>query len=105
MRYNLDRELDHEAMLAQFNRLIQELLKGSMNRNTFRPWEIEILLDIEDCDFGDGGKRDLLKRYQKAVQRQMERGANMPMKLSEFLQRRSPRATAAQFEPMAVQAD
>ena len=92
MRYNLERELDHEAMLAQFNRLVQELLKGSMNRNTFRPWEIEILLDIEDCNFRDGTKRETLKRYQKAVQRQMEKGANMPMKLSEFLSSRAPRA-------------
>ena len=92
MRYNLERELDHEAMLAQFNRLVQELLKGSMNRNTFRPWEIEILLDIEDCSFRDGTKRETLKRYQKAVQRQMEKGANMPMKLSEFLSSRAPRA-------------
>ena len=92
MRYNLESELDHEAMLAQFNRLVQELLKGSMNRNTFRPWEIAILLDIEDCSLRDGTKRETLKRYQKAVQRQMEKGANMPMKLSEFLSSRAPRA-------------
>ena len=92
MRYNLERELDHEAMLAQFNRLVQELLKGTMNRNTFRPWEIEILLDIEGCTLWDGTKRETLKRYQKAVQRQMEKGANMPMKLSEFLSTRAPRA-------------
>ena len=91
MRYNLERELDHEAMLAQFNRLVQELLKGSMNRNTFRPWEIELLLDIEGCTLKDGSKRETLKRYQKAVQRQMEKGACSPMKLSEFLQARAPR--------------
>ena len=78
-------ELDHEAMLAQFNRLIQELLRGAMNRNTFRPWEIELLLDIESCSLKDGSKRELLRRYQKAVIRQMDKGANMPMKLSEFL--------------------
>ena len=33
---------DSDAVLAQFNRLIQELLRGSLNRNTFRPWEIEL---------------------------------------------------------------
>jgi hypothetical protein len=76
---------DHEAMLAQFNRLIQELLRGAMNRNTFRPWEIEILLDIETCAFKEGNKRELLRRYQKAVIRQMDKGAETPMKLSEFL--------------------
>ncbi len=72
-------------MLAQFNRLIQELLRGSINRNTFKPWEIEILLDIESCSLKDGSKRELLRRYQKAVIRQMDKGAEMPMKLSEFL--------------------
>ena len=72
-------------MLAQFNRLIQELLRGSITRNTFRPWEIDILLDIESCPLKDGSKRELLRRYQKAVIRQMDKGAEMPMKLSEFL--------------------
>lgn len=77
--------LDHEAMLAQFNRLIQELLRGAINRNTFKPWEIEVLLDIESCSLKDGSKRELLRRYQKAVIRQMDKGADMPMKLSQFL--------------------
>ena len=42
---------DSDTVLAQFNRLIGELLRGSLNRNTFRPWEIEILLDLEGCEF------------------------------------------------------
>jgi hypothetical protein len=76
---------DSETVLAQFNRLVQELLRGTMNRNTFRPWEIEILLDIEGCDLRDASKRETLRRYQKAVQRHMERGARLPLKLSEYL--------------------
>jgi hypothetical protein len=76
---------DSDAILAQFNRLIQELLRGSMQRNTFRPWEIEILLDIENCNLRDGNRRDILKRYQKAVQRHMDKGARLPLKLSEYL--------------------
>ena len=47
---------DSDAILAQFNRLIQEL------------------------------QRDTLKRYQKAVQRHMEKGARLPLKLSEYLE-------------------
>jgi hypothetical protein len=76
---------DSDAILAQFNRLIQELLRGNMQRNTFRPWEIEILLDIENCNLRDGNRRDILKRYQKAVQRHMDKGARLPLKLSEYL--------------------
>src|SRR5215831_2949690 len=77
---------DSDAVLAQFNRLIQELLRGNMHRNTFRPWEIEILLDIEACNLREASKRETLRRYQKAVQRHMEKGARLPLKLSEYLE-------------------
>ena len=76
---------DNEVVLNQFNKLIGELLKGTMNRNTFRPWEIEILLDIEACNLKDGNKKETLRRYQKSVQRQMEKGAPLPFKLSDYL--------------------
>ena len=72
----------------QFNRLIRELLRGQINRNTFRPWEVELLLDIEDCGLRESAKDSALRRYQKAVQRQLEKGATAPMKLSEFLKRK-----------------
>lgn len=81
----IDAVQESEIVLARFNRLIQELLRGTMNRNTFRPFEVEILLDIEMCNLRETGKRELLRRYQKAVQRAMERGSNRPMKLSEYL--------------------
>ncbi len=76
---------DSEAILAQFNRLMQELLRGNMSRNTFRPWEVELLLDIESCNLRDSTRRELLRRYQKAVQRHMEKGARLPLKMSEYL--------------------
>lgn len=92
-------EVDAETVLAQFNRLVQELLRGNMHRNTFRPWEIEILLDIESCEIRDSTRRETLRRYQRAVQRQMEKGANKPMKLSQYLEslraRRESEATKA----------
>jgi hypothetical protein len=81
----IDTVQDSEIVLNRFNRLIQELLRGSMNRNTFRPFEIDILLDIEGCNLKDAGKKDILRRYQRAVQRTMEKGASSPMKLSEYL--------------------
>ncbi len=75
-----------DAHLTQFNKLITELLRGTLTRNTFRPWEIEILLDIEGCSLREGAKRETLRRYQKAVQRQMEKGAAYPMRLSDYLE-------------------
>src|SRR5438552_3275070 len=77
---------DSDTVLAQFNRLIAELLKGNLQRNTFRPWEIEVLLDIEACNLRDSARRETLRRYQKAVQRHMEKGARLPLKLSEYLE-------------------
>ena len=41
---------DSDAILAQFNRLMQELISGTFRRNSFRPWEIELLLDLESCE-------------------------------------------------------
>ena len=64
---------------------MQELIRGNMNRNTFQPWEIEILLDIEACQIREPVKRETLRRYQKAVQRAMEKGAPTPLRLSEYL--------------------
>jgi hypothetical protein len=77
---------DSEAVLAQFNRLMQELISGQIRRNNFRPWEIQLLLDMEGCQLRDPSRRELLKRYQRAVHRQMEKGARLPMKLSEYLE-------------------
>ena len=90
----IDAVQDSEIVLARFNRLIQDLLRGNMNRNTFRPWEIEILLDIEACNVREGLKRETLKRYQKAVQRSMEKGAPTPLKLSEYLGQRARKSAA-----------
>jgi hypothetical protein len=77
---------DSEAVLAQFNRLMKELFDGNSRRNAFQPWEIDILLNIESCDLSTASKRDVLRRYQNAVQRQMEKGARLPLKLSEYLE-------------------
>ena len=85
---------DSDAVLAQFNRLIQEILGGSMRRNTFRPWEIDVLLDIESCSLRDANRRETLRRYQRAVQRHMEKGARLPLKLSEYLDAVKAKKTA-----------
>jgi hypothetical protein len=77
---------DSDAILAQFNRLMQELISGAFRRNSFRPWEIELLLDLEGCELGEPSRRAVLRRYQKAVQRQMAKGAPFPMKMSEYLE-------------------
>ena len=61
--------LDSETVLARFNRLMQDLLRGSIRRNTFLPWEVELMIDIEQCPLRDGPLRRELQKYQVAVRR------------------------------------
>lgn len=95
----LDSLPDSETVLAQFNRLIQELLRGNVTRNTFRQWEIDLLLDIEACDLKSTARRETLWRYQKAVKRHMEKGARLPLKLSEYLENVKAKRAAQTAQP------
>jgi hypothetical protein len=85
---------DTVTMLQRFHRLMRDVENGATSRNTFYPWEIELLIDFQNCDFGPNRRR-LLRRYQKAATRAVEHGAEKPLKLSEYLARtriRKPRA-------------
>ena len=74
-----------ELMLNRFNRLIGELLRGTIIRTTFQPWEVELILDMHNCEINPRKRQETLRQYQRAVQKQMEIGPGPPMKLSEFL--------------------
>jgi hypothetical protein len=74
-----------ELTLNRFKRLITEVLRGHLTRNTFTPWEVEILIDLEACELEPRRRTEIFKQYQRAVERQMESGADEPMKLSQFL--------------------
>ena len=78
-------------MLNRFRRLVGEIQRGSITRNDFQPWEIELLLDMETCQLERKRRSDILRQYQRAVERQLEMGSGPPMKLSEFLQLRAKR--------------
>ena len=81
-----------EWMLNRFRRLMGELRSRTVLRNEFEPWEIGILLDLETCQVGWRHWEELLKHYEKAVERQIEHGSGPPMKLSEYLALRHKRA-------------
>lgn len=88
-----------EGRLLQFNRLMQELLRGRIQRNTFQQWEVEILLDIEACSLRDANRREVLRRYQKAANRYFERGGRTLLKLSEYLEKKHREPLAAAPTP------
>ncbi len=89
---------DNEPVLHQFDKLISELLRGSVTRNTFRRWEIDILLDIDACNLSNA-RRETIRRYQKAVNRAMAKGAQMPFKLSEYLNLQNSGCSVARVLP------
>lgn len=78
-----------ELMFNRFRRLLVELQRGAITHNDFQRWEVEILLDAANCELDSRRRADLLRQYERAVQKQMESGPGPPMKLSEFLARRA----------------
>ena len=88
-----------ELMLNRFRRLIAGLLRGDLGRTCFQPWEMDILLDIENCEIEPDRWPELLRRYEKAVEKQMEMGPGPPMKLSEFLQLKTTRRPTMRNPP------
>ncbi|HEY1342727.1 MAG TPA: hypothetical protein VGF59_34730 [Bryobacteraceae bacterium] len=86
---------DSELTLNRFRRLVGELMRGATARTVFQPWELEILLDIERCSVDRKRRLEILRQYQRAVERQMECGPGPPMRLSEFLVERERRCGMA----------
>jgi len=81
-----------ELMLNRFKRLMGEVMRGVIARNSFQPWELEILMDMENCHLDRRRRFDILRQYQRAVERQMVTGPGPPMKLSQFLAMREQRS-------------
>jgi hypothetical protein len=90
MRVGLSRA-DQELMLNRFRRLLAEIASGSVTRNCFQRWEIDLLLDLDACPLRPRDLREVLAQYQRAVERQFDKGADAPLKFSEFLSLRQAR--------------
>ena len=83
--------IELELMLNRFRRLITDITRGTTSRNAFEPWEVEILLDLANCEIAPRHRMETLRQYEKAVTRQMESGTGPPMKLSQYLQEKMTR--------------
>jgi hypothetical protein len=84
--------VDLELTQNRFRRLMGEVMRGIISRNAFLPWEMDILMDLETCDLDRRRRLDILRQYQRAVERQLITGPGPPMKLSEFLAIREQRS-------------
>ena len=90
-----------EIQLHRFNKLMAEVMRGPIVRNSFQPWEFEILLDMEHCQIERRRRLEIMRQYLRAVGKQMQQGPGPPRKLSEFLVRRAQRHEA-KAPPCAV---
>ena len=90
-----DELIQLELMLNRFKRLLGELVRGAVDRNAFQPWEIEIMLDFNNCRLESKRRSEILEQYRRAVERQMATGPGPPMKLSTFLELRAHRREKA----------
>jgi hypothetical protein len=81
-----DQTQEGEILLSQLNRLIGELLHGSVRRKCFRPWELELLMDIESSKLRLPARRELLRKYRKAVQRHYENASGPPPRFAHYLE-------------------
>lgn len=95
---------DLELIANRFNRLVKELLQGSVRRNSFQPWEVALLVDLQECHLTRSRRDEALRRYQRVVQKQLERRELPPVRFAEFLGRRK-RGLALAPPPLAAGQD
>ena len=93
---------DVELMINRFNRLVKEILQGEVRRTTFQSWEVDFLVDLEGCALTRARREEALRRYQRVVQQQLERGKLPPVRFREFLDLRKP-APRLPVESMAAE--
>lgn len=88
-----------EFVLEQFNRLVRDLLEGTLQRNAFHRWEVDLMLDLEGCNMRDAKKKQALRRYHRALNKHFERGGGTPFSFSEYLALHQRPAPAHELEP------
>jgi hypothetical protein len=88
--------------MTSINRLVHEIIGGSMRRHTFSQWELELLLDLQTCRVRKSARSELLRRYVRAVQQHFLDGAVSPLRLATFLERENQTSRATAKEPVAV---
>lgn len=72
--------------ITAINQLVQELIAGTVRRSTFTQWELELLLDLQNCRVRKASRPDMLRRYMRAVQLQyVKYPAATPLRLATFL--------------------
>jgi hypothetical protein len=80
------RRSPNSRVREQFDYLMQELRNGNLNRNSFRRWEAEIIVDLLAWKEQGPEASEILTRYQKSMHRRLAHGSLLPLRLSEYLE-------------------
>lgn len=95
--------VDLELMLNRFKRLFGELMGRATTRQTFFPWEVDLMVDFQACRLPPKRRKEILHQWNRAVSRQLQTGPGPPLKLSVFLaireQRRERLRSARRADP------
>jgi hypothetical protein len=70
-------------------------MAGSVRRNMFTQWELDLLLDLQMARLRKSSRTDALRRYLRVVQTAQVNGAGEPPRFSIFMQESAPRKAAA----------
>jgi hypothetical protein len=83
---------------TSFTQLIQELVAGTVRRNLFTRWELDLLLDLQLSRLRKASRADALRRYLRTVQQAQANGAAEPPRFPTFPEQTARRKAAASAE-------
>jgi hypothetical protein len=71
---------------SRLHGLIAELLQGHIRRTYFQPWEVDLLLDIDQYEMPAGLRTRMLRRYERfAAKALVEAEHPVPIRFSDYL--------------------
>jgi hypothetical protein len=70
--------------LNAYVQLIQDIMGGTLRRNTFTPVELSLLLDLQGSRMRKTAKNEVLRRYLRAVQQQFAADGSAPIRFARF---------------------
>lgn len=95
---NLNEMRAERSDLTSLSQLVQEVIGGTLRRNTFTECELQLLLDLQTCRIRKSTKPDILRRYLKAVQQQFTVDASAPLRFLKFFENEQHRMAALSAE-------
>ncbi len=95
---NLNDTRVERSELTSLSQLVQEVIGGTLRRNTFTPCELQLLLDLQACRIRKSIKPEMLRRYLKAVQQHFTVDASTPLRFAHFFEKEQHRVAAQSAE-------